>query len=973
MAITVLLPFQIKRQQAAPLDVDSVFQTEAALNSYLTNPRRYPLMVVGCVETQEIYKLNAAGDAWIALVAGEDTGDQDLQSVLETGNHASEQSMVLGDEDSSADGINSIAQGTNAVASGAASRAAGTGVRTFEDNSSAEGQGAVTLQQLSSVRGLNSATVGTDSHVIGDRNIVGDQSFSKGNDNWVGVDRIKVTDITDDDPKVLVLQDDFIGIYARLLMYDSTTGYLYVLEGSDAPDSKHIEFTQVWGPALPTDFSGCWIVFGDDLSTGADGAGAGNIVQGNQARVGGFTNIIQGDNAVGNGDSNRGMRPSIDIGGLQNFGVAQNTLIRGYLNKVHTRDSDVSGTSNIMGTRLDRVTYTAATRTITCQYIADRMGDANAGILFDPTDMANPYLFNVVNFVDDNTVEVAFIFKTEPAGDVALEDAWWILGSLGYSGHVSGNNNTVQVDVGPAMVSGKGNFSYPTGASTVEGESNTHYGGRNHVQGYQNILLAHESTVEGTGNTLNAGKRMHVSGNNNFVGLPAFMDGAITLDDVDGWPVNLLTIPQIGTLELSAGDRIFIENTVGRVFVMLDVDTDSSSGHFADVFGNYVFPDPVSNNVYKLQPLEDGAPINDVYVEGLNNTVYGGASHTEGSGHTVYPNATTGHTEGNQHSSDAPTTHVEGERNISVDGSSMHAEGDGHVITGHSAHVEGSNNLVGWKKIVTGEIDYFSDVPEAPGDVPEINIAAGSLTVDTKILVRNESTAYFLLATVVAQTYYTRYTLKMLYLEQGWAWPSDFTDWAIYIQETDGARAEGSHNIAERAFSSAMGVGSRTIRPTERAHAAGKFAREGDSQTSYYDFGTGFNNSAISDSELSVSMGIQGFEEGVALEPNAVYCIDMLMSVRGTSSGDEGVGSSLVIRARQGLAVEADGTTVQAPAGSAEILLQTGYFSTADSPTLVLYQADTEFLLGMSVNNVDGSANTYVCHCTVIISKVVQY
>jgi len=67
MAVTILLPGQFKRQFAAPVDVDQVFSTTAARTAYLTNPRRYPGMIVSDLETQLAYQLNTAGSAWIAL------------------------------------------------------------------------------------------------------------------------------------------------------------------------------------------------------------------------------------------------------------------------------------------------------------------------------------------------------------------------------------------------------------------------------------------------------------------------------------------------------------------------------------------------------------------------------------------------------------------------------------------------------------------------------------------------------------------------------------------------------------------------------------------------------------------------------------------------------------------------------------------------------------------------------------------
>jgi len=64
----LLFPLQIRRQYNAPIDPDLVFPTEAAMAAYLTNPLRYPGMVVTCLQREgELFTLNAAGTAWLGV------------------------------------------------------------------------------------------------------------------------------------------------------------------------------------------------------------------------------------------------------------------------------------------------------------------------------------------------------------------------------------------------------------------------------------------------------------------------------------------------------------------------------------------------------------------------------------------------------------------------------------------------------------------------------------------------------------------------------------------------------------------------------------------------------------------------------------------------------------------------------------------------------------------------------------------
>lgn len=64
----ILLPYQYKRQYAKPIDIDLVFETTIARNSYLTNARRYAGQIVADNEDGKTYRLNIARTAWIQLL-----------------------------------------------------------------------------------------------------------------------------------------------------------------------------------------------------------------------------------------------------------------------------------------------------------------------------------------------------------------------------------------------------------------------------------------------------------------------------------------------------------------------------------------------------------------------------------------------------------------------------------------------------------------------------------------------------------------------------------------------------------------------------------------------------------------------------------------------------------------------------------------------------------------------------------------
>lgn len=72
------LPIQFIRQVAQPLDADSVFTLTTDRNAYLTNARRYPGQIVADTQAGDIFMLNAAGNAWISIVAGSITGNNGI-------------------------------------------------------------------------------------------------------------------------------------------------------------------------------------------------------------------------------------------------------------------------------------------------------------------------------------------------------------------------------------------------------------------------------------------------------------------------------------------------------------------------------------------------------------------------------------------------------------------------------------------------------------------------------------------------------------------------------------------------------------------------------------------------------------------------------------------------------------------------------------------------------------------------------
>jgi hypothetical protein len=60
-------PLQFKKQYAAPLDVDVVFDTTSARISFLTSPIRYAGQIVSDLQTQKCYQLSTNTNSWIEI------------------------------------------------------------------------------------------------------------------------------------------------------------------------------------------------------------------------------------------------------------------------------------------------------------------------------------------------------------------------------------------------------------------------------------------------------------------------------------------------------------------------------------------------------------------------------------------------------------------------------------------------------------------------------------------------------------------------------------------------------------------------------------------------------------------------------------------------------------------------------------------------------------------------------------------
>jgi hypothetical protein len=60
-------PLQFKKQYAAPLDVDIVFNTTSLRLNFLTSPIRYAGQIVSDLETQKCYQLSSNTNSWIEI------------------------------------------------------------------------------------------------------------------------------------------------------------------------------------------------------------------------------------------------------------------------------------------------------------------------------------------------------------------------------------------------------------------------------------------------------------------------------------------------------------------------------------------------------------------------------------------------------------------------------------------------------------------------------------------------------------------------------------------------------------------------------------------------------------------------------------------------------------------------------------------------------------------------------------------
>jgi hypothetical protein len=78
MAVETPFPLKYKRQDPEPIDVDSVFTTTAARNTYLTNPLRYGGQIVSDLETGKAYILNTAKTAWVEMGSGGGGGGETI-------------------------------------------------------------------------------------------------------------------------------------------------------------------------------------------------------------------------------------------------------------------------------------------------------------------------------------------------------------------------------------------------------------------------------------------------------------------------------------------------------------------------------------------------------------------------------------------------------------------------------------------------------------------------------------------------------------------------------------------------------------------------------------------------------------------------------------------------------------------------------------------------------------------------------
>lgn len=80
MSTPIPFPLILIRQQAAPIDTDTVFATTVERMAYLTSPRRYGGLVAFDMEMQQLFVLNADRTAWLTIGGGGGGETPDLRT-----------------------------------------------------------------------------------------------------------------------------------------------------------------------------------------------------------------------------------------------------------------------------------------------------------------------------------------------------------------------------------------------------------------------------------------------------------------------------------------------------------------------------------------------------------------------------------------------------------------------------------------------------------------------------------------------------------------------------------------------------------------------------------------------------------------------------------------------------------------------------------------------------------------------------
>jgi YVTN family beta-propeller protein len=93
---TIPVAGSVKRQLAAPIDIDTVFTTTAARTAYLGNALRYPGMIVSDEQTNKMYYLSADSTTWIVLLNGVDGANFATNTMIPLSNRNTVQSGIHG-------------------------------------------------------------------------------------------------------------------------------------------------------------------------------------------------------------------------------------------------------------------------------------------------------------------------------------------------------------------------------------------------------------------------------------------------------------------------------------------------------------------------------------------------------------------------------------------------------------------------------------------------------------------------------------------------------------------------------------------------------------------------------------------------------------------------------------------------------------------------------------------------------------